>query len=223
MNKQNIIGVIALIALVVGGLAFLKAPSAASYGAATSPTPGNITYPTGRILPNPSTFDFVDVRQAAELDGPIMLGGFTAATAEAEAVTIGSCATGTSTPFDVANPFSATSTASIDALTGFGQATSTSLYVGTTTQASGLASTNVSASLLNGAVISTSTQFSAISGITTQLGSGQISAGSGTIGKIIVGPNERIGAFATSTYGTTGAINYSPALTSCTYKIFWKS
>lgn len=145
--------------------------------------------------------------------------GTTAATELQETVLVGTCATGTSTPFDLANPFSATSTVTIESLDVVGQATTTSLSIGTTTKSSGLASTDLSPTLANAASIATGTEAFIISGVTAGLGSGQVSSGTGSQAKIVLGPNERIGAFATSTATGAGAANYSPALTSCTYKI----
>lgn len=149
--------------------------------------------------------------------------GTTAATEVQEQVLVGTCATGTSTPFDIANPFTSTSTATIENLDVVGQATSTDISIGTTTKSSGLAVTDVSPNLVRAATIATGTEATIISGLTTGLGSGQVSAGTGSQTRIVVGPTERIGAFATSTFGTTGAINYSPAITSCTYKIRFRT
>lgn len=127
------------------------------------------------------------------------------------------CNTASSTMFSVANPFNATSTASIFMI-GTGNATSTTFSVGTTTAAksSGLALTDISASLVSGALVGTSSpQFTLISGITAPLGSGQISAGAGTINEIVVGPTSRVSGFATSTYGNAGAVGYTPSFTAC--------
>lgn len=136
---------------------------------------------------------------------------------------IGTCATtATSTAFDVPNPTGATSTATVLIMTSQGQATSTALNVGTTTLASGLTSTSPGQSLMAGAVIATSSQATIVSGQSTMLGTGQVSAGAGTVKTIAVGPNESIGGYATSTYGGVGALNYTPGL-ACTYKIKWEN
>lgn len=155
-----------------------------------------------------------------------LLGGTTAATSlqctgSVGTVALSGTATASSTLFDVANPLAATSTAEVFIPNGKGQATTTLLSIGTTTQASGLALSNVSASLASSVSAATTTQFSLLSGVTSPLGTGQVSAGSGTILRVMVGPSERIGAFGTSTATGAGAANYSPGLAGGTYKIRW--
>ncbi len=157
------------------------------------------------------------------ISGVSYLGGETTRTNVARRASAGAVATGTSTLFSVANPFSATSTATIVYLDVVGQATSTAVYVGTSTASSGLVAADVSASLINAGVIATGTEATFISGMTTGLGTGQASSGSGSQFTIIVGPSERVSGFATSTYGGVGALNYSPAATSGTYKIIWQN
>lgn len=125
------------------------------------------------------------------------------------------CNTATSTIFVIPNPANATTTASIQIFTGTGNATSTTFSVGTTTKSSGLALSDISGSLINAGLVATSTRFTFVSGITTPLGSGQSTSGSGTITKVVVGPSEKIGAFGTSTYTGVEATNYTPSFTSC--------
>lgn len=137
---------------------------------------------------------------------------------------VGTCNAGafvaSSTQFVVSNPFAATSTATIDTLIGAGQATSTTFSVGTTTLSTGLALANVSPSLVNNALVSTtSVSFYVNPGQTSALGTGQVTAGT-SVNKIVVGPTENIAMFATSTYTGVGALNYTPGIT-CTYKIRW--
>lgn len=132
----------------------------------------------------------------------------------------GTCGSATSTMFSIVNPTSATSTVEIDMMTLTGQATSTTFSIGTTTKSSGLALTDISPTLVNAALVATGTQATLISGFTTNLGNGQISSGTGSVDKIVVGPNERVAGYATSTYGGVGALNYTPAV-SCTYKLLW--
>lgn len=155
------------------------------------------------------------------LTADFVLGGTNISNALHQQVTSGSCASGTSTLFAIANPFtSGTSTASIEMLTGTGQATSTTFSVGTTTKSTGLALTDISPTLVNGGVAATTTNFSMLSGQSTNLGTGQVSSGSNTLSKIVVGPSELIGAFGTSTATGAGAANYTPGIT-CTYKVKW--
>ena len=133
----------------------------------------------------------------------------------------GTCNSGqfaaSSTIFGVLNPWNATSTVSLDFVSGLGQSTSTQISVGTTTQATGLALANLSVDFVNAATIATTTQFAVIGGQTGGLGTSQISAGT-SFAKAIVGQSEYVSAFATSTYGNAGAINYTPGL-NCTYGI----
>lgn len=138
-----------------------------------------------------------------------------------ETVTSGACASATTTLFAVTNPFAATSTASLMILGATGQATSTTFSVGTTSLPATASFTlsNISPSLVNGAFVATTSQFSLVSGQTGQLGSGQISAGN-SVSRIIVGPGEVIGAFGTSTATGLGAKNYTGGI-SCQYDIKW--
>lgn len=150
----------------------------------------------------------------------LFLGGVTADTSIGEQVSTGSCASATTTIFAVANPFSATSTVRLQSFKGIGNATTTLLYVGTSTASTGLALTNVSPTLVNAASVATSTQFITSSGIT--VGSlGYLSSGSGTFPTISVGPSDYIVAFATTTATGAGAANYSGTYSSCVYKLRW--
>lgn len=137
-----------------------------------------------------------------------------------EAPSIGSCNTGTSTLFLVANPFSATSTVTVQTFSAQGNATTSTLLIGTTTKTTGqsVVSSDVSATMVN-TTIATGTQAFTSSGITVGPGTGYTSAGAGTFRTIVLGPNESVAAYATSTATGAGAANYSPAFTSCTYKL----
>ncbi len=156
--------------------------------------------------------------------------GSTDATAKAIIVSVGTLNTGTyaasSTVFAVANPFAATSTAEIEIKSGTGQATSTTLSVATSSPAmlaAGLARTGANSlgptSLINSATIATSSAFDLFSGISTGSVSA-ISPGSGSVAKVIVGPNDSIAGFATSTAVGSAAANYTPGITG-TYVITW--
>lgn len=129
-----------------------------------------------------------------------------------------SCAsTASSTLFSVANPFTGSSTATV-MINVTGQATTSVLTVGTTTASTGLTTTNTSATLMN-ASVSTTTAAQFLSGLT---GAGaQTSAGANTFLTIAVGPNERVGATATSTATGAGAAGYNPGFSSCTYKVLF--
>lgn len=217
-------GVVALvIAITAVGLGLNHGTG--KYGALT--TPGVSTVPTtlsgGSV---PSLFSALEASESFLSDGPSYvlgvfgLGGYTVATSIEQKASIGSCNTASSTAFVVTNPFAATSTAQVVDLVLGQQATSTTLYIGTTTKSSGLASTDISASLANAALQATSSQAFLISGVTAPLGSGQISSGSGSISRIVVGPSESIAMYATSTYGGGGAQNYTPS--TCSYKLRWE-
>lgn len=132
--------------------------------------------------------------------------------------TAGTCATGTSTPFAMANPWSATSTASI-VMTIVGQATSTDIEVGTTTRSTGLTAAVVSNTLIDDVTIATTTQATIASGVV--LTGSATSAGTGSLAKIVVPADGYVGAFATSTYGDAGALNYTPSV-DCQYVITWE-
>lgn len=137
-------------------------------------------------------------------------------------VTAGTCVTGTSTVFDIVNPFAATSTASLSMFHGQNLATTTSFSVGTTTLPSGVVAATISPTLVNAASLASSSQFDVQGGQTTALGAGQVSAGSATVAKIIVGPSERLAGYATSSIATQGSSRAAEiGLGSCTYKIKW--
>ena len=128
----------------------------------------------------------------------------------------GNCSTvSTSTLFGVANPFGATSTATvyIDGVA----ASSTSVQVGTSTRTTGITQTSISHSLVN-TTIATSSAFDTFSGLTFG-GNGYQTAGSGTYQTIIVGTNESVVGFATSSFST--GINIG--LPTCSYKILWNN
>ncbi len=139
-------------------------------------------------------------------------------------VSVGTCASSaTSTEFSIQNPFgAATSTATVESISGIGQATSTNFLVGTSTASSvNYLTTNISPTLVNATIATGTPQFYISSGLTTGLAAN--SPGTNSVRTIVVGPSLYLLGFATSTYGNAGALNYKlPALTSCTYKITWK-
>lgn len=129
---------------------------------------------------------------------------------------IGSCAgLATSTQFAVANPFGATSTAFVRVIAT--AASSTVLEVGTSTRSTGQTLTSVSPTLIN-ATIPTSTTAQLVSGVLVG-SAGYLTPGAATFAKIVVGPNDFVGAFASSTYIT----GFTQGIASCTYKIVWES
>lgn len=133
---------------------------------------------------------------------------------------IGTCNTASSTAFAVSNPFFATSTASVVMVNGLGNATSSLFEIGTSTVSTGLTTSLISPTLVNATLATSSANYSFASGVT--VGSiGYVSAGSGTFGKIMVGPNDYVSAYSTSTYSGVGALNYTPS--PCTYKIMWEN
>lgn len=153
------------------------------------------------------------------------LGGNTDATAVSTQTSVGTISgtnsgvsySASSTLFSAVNPYSATSTASITLYDVVGQATTSSLQVGTSTALQGLSSTSVSKSLVNAITIATTTHYDIVSGLTTNA---DASAGSNSTFRIVVAPNVAVSAFATTTAGGNQAANYIPGL-SGTYKIVW--
>lgn len=219
-TSQKIIGGIAVVALILSALANIRMPSKST---PNSPVEGNVAgntlSPTGVYLPNPTVLDFLENRVALLADSQFMLGGATLATSIDEVPSIGNCAAATSTAFIIANPFNATSTA-IVILNGSANATSTLFEVGTTTRAvgyGGLLSTDVSPTLINATLGTSSVAWFLRSGVT--VGSGA-SAGAGTSETIAVGPGERVAGFTSSTYSGSGLTNYT--YDSCTYKVKWE-
>jgi len=127
----------------------------------------------------------------------------------------GSCATkATSTIFAVANPFAATSTATV--IVTYTTASSTLLEVGTSTRSTGITTTAISPTLVN-STIASSTNSAVYSGVTVG-GLGYTSAGSATFQRIGVGPNDFVVGFATDTLP-----GFTVGLSSCTYKILWNN
>lgn len=157
------------------------------------------------------------------LSGAFAFGGVDPSSDLQQQVSLGTCNTGayaaSSTQFAVQNPFNATSTVAVETLYGTGQATTTSFSIGTSTRATGIAST-IGKTLASAAKVATSTQFYLISGQTTLLGSGQISSGT-TVSKIVVGPTQYVAMYATSTATGAGSKRYTAGLT-CTYKLRWQ-
>lgn len=127
----------------------------------------------------------------------------------------------TSTQFAQANPFAATSTATFKYLNAVGQATTTTLLVGTSTATTGRTSSNVSATFINLSIATSSVVFTA-PGVNVGPGTGYTTSGTGTFRTVVVGPTEAVVATATSTAGGAGAAGYTPGLTSCSGYIEWQ-
>ena len=225
MNKTNIIvGVIAVVALIVGGLAYIKVPATqASSGLQTYGAVGGTVMPNGKVLPNPSVLDYFLARVALETDGPFLEGGATVATGIIEQPQITSCNqgiyAGSSTQFAIKNPNSATSTLTVLDVTATGQATTTTFLVGTSTTPGGNGSTGISATFVN-ATLSTSSLAFYTPGVTVGSGSGFTNAGSGTFMTIQVGPNDWVVGEATTTATGAGAAGFVPGIT-CLLKGQW--
>lgn len=128
-------------------------------------------------------------------------------------VVTGSCNTASSTAFAVLNPYNASTTASVEILTA-AQATSSLMQIGTSTTATGLTSSTVSSGLLTATIATGSVPSFYSSGITTSI---PVTV---TNYSVVVGPNQYVGDFSTSTYGGGGAVGYTP--TSCTYLVTFK-
>lgn len=177
----------------------------------------------------PTVFSALEATESFLSDGPSYMASSSAVnvtssnTLLGKSLSSGSCNAATSTLFAVANPFAATSTVRLTVLRASTEATSTQLLVGTSTLATGLTSSLISPTLVNGTV-ATGTGAFAVSGVRL-VTTGGTDAGANTSNIISVGPSEFVGAFATSTYSTSGSVNYTPlgSLASCTYKLEWNN
>ncbi len=218
-NKHKIVlSVVLALVVVFFGAKYFGVKSVA-VGAAPQNCSGSTTCFTGVAANNVYATD------------AMWIGSDTASTSERTIVTAGQCNVASTTLFSVANPFSATATVSM-IISGVGQASSSNLTVGTTTNllTSGFTQNNLSGYLAYnlGPAIATTSQFFIRSGVLSNLGTGQAPAGTSTAAiasSLLVGANEYVGAFSTSTYPISGAAvagigNYVPGLT-CTYKLRW--
>lgn len=206
-NKKLTIAFLVAFVVAVGGYFFPAVPKVVAGAISTA---ANITS---------SRFTQLTVDDGIFLDGVFSQGQGTNVAIDLQTdVTTGYCASATSTMFAVANPFNATSTATIY-LEGYSNATTTTFYVGTSTVAVGLSSSSVSPTLINQQFASGTVATTIVSGLT--VGSyGQLTSGTGTFSRIMVGPSDYIAGYATSTYSGVEAKSYSSP--SCTYKIKWE-
>ena len=208
MNKKIIIGVVVVlvVGLVVGYVVHQPATITTSKGIGT-PTGFDNVVIIGGVRQGVPTSEF----PVAPAVNTVIGNGL------ATLITSGSLSTGTSTLQIIANPFNATSTITQSQIQIIGMATTSSIIMGTTTATSGLTISNVTASLINTASIAKGSQVFVSGGIT--LGnSGYVSAGSGTVNEIVVGPLESVGIFASTTAGTYG----NASVTSGVYTIEWQ-
>jgi hypothetical protein len=139
-----------------------------------------------------------------------------------EYLKVGTCNAATSSPIAVRNPFNATSTATLISLELTGQATTTSLSVGTSTKSSGYALSDISPAFVNAVTVATTTGYITASGVTNGPNASFLSPGSGSQETIILGAGQYIGAHATTTATGAGANSYTPGYTNCTYKILFR-
>ena len=130
---------------------------------------------------------------------------------------VGTCAS-SGTLFSVSNPFAATSTAELVLMVGTGNATTTTLNVGTSTSAT---VTSQVGSLVKTVSVATTSKFAIASGSTLALGTGQVSSGTNSVIRTVVGPSQRVTAFATTTAVGAGAKSFSAGFAGCKYKIQW--
>ena len=195
-NKILSIGVLVAIVIAITGLFFPQSKSV--FGAAVTDVQNSV-------------YSGLSTAQ-------LFVGGSTAGTAVGTIVSTGSCVTGTSTVFAVANPFAATSTVELISLTVTGQATTSTLLVGTSTASTGLSSTSVSPTLANMTISTTTPNFTAGGNLVGS--AGYVSPGANTFRAIVVGPSDFVAGQATSTATGSGAAGYTPGLT-CSYKLRW--
>lgn len=161
---------------------------------------------------------FVQAAQQFILGGaPGSGGSYSATTMRSTRASIGSCAgAATSTQFAIANPYSSTSTVEIQVVGTV--SSSTALKVGTSTTAfPNNTASNVSATLIN-TTLATSTPFAVWSGIAVG-SAGYPGAGASTFSKIVVGPNDYVVGYASSSFSTGVNVGVS----GCTYKGLWQN
>jgi len=132
---------------------------------------------------------------------------------------VGVCNSATTTIFAVRNPFNATSTATVLAIEGVGNATTTTFEVGTSTKATGLAAADVSGTLIVNASVATTSGFYTASGIQSGASGSYLSPGTGSARSVVLGPTQYIAGFATTTATGAGAAGFTGGFTSCTYTI----
>lgn len=217
-NNSGVIAVIALIIAVIGVFTPVGKSVIKSFGATPQNCGGTVTCFTDLAVNN---FYNTAVQY---------LGGSTLATSYSSQVVTGTCATASTTLFAIANPYSATSTATSIVLFGTQGATTTDMVVGTSTTAfvSG-AATNVStvnANFLALTSVATSTQFYFVSGDTKYSFNEGTTTTTGGVpmvnqAKITLAPGESLVGYSTSTWSGSGNGNASiPSIpTSCTYKV----
>lgn len=234
-TKLNIIGAIAVIALLIGGWATLTKTSPPSPSQGFGSTAANTVLSNGVVLKNFTTVDAFLVRQAQEIDGMLGFQGLTVTTGLLEQTAVGTCSTASSTLFAV-NPFfgQATSTVTFANIQGTQGATTTDILVGTSTTPSAgptvaVATSSVNRSLFGMMGVATSSNFDSYAGITAG-DNGYTVPSSGTYQasavSIIVAPTEYVLGFSTSTNGGirnggTGATQVGVP-SSCTYKLTFK-
>ena len=215
---------VALVALIIGGLAYTKpvAQVASQFGSiGGSGGAGTVSPLPSYIYPNPTNLDYVQTA-VTEANSLFLEGGWTPTTAVAETATVGSCSTATSTIFAIQNPYAATSTVTFFNISGLVAQTS-DIIVGTSTVPGGMTATstlNVTGigGLLGMAAVATG-NFYTVAGLKVGPGTGYTTSGNGGYASnagVVVGPKEYLVGLATSTAVTGGT-----GVTSCTYKAQW--
>lgn len=148
--------------------------------------------------------------------------------------TSGTCNTGTTTLFAIQNPWSATSTVTYASIYGTNGATSTDILVSTSTLASpssiATATSSLTSSLFGIYNLAANKYFFSVAGVVVGDQAGYVQPISGTYpstnlnsGRLVVGPNQYILGFATSTnpVGNGGTSATSVSIPSCSYKLEW--
>lgn len=145
----------------------------------------------------------------------------------------GNCSTASSTIFAVQNPFGATSTLMLASIYGTEGATTTDILVGTSTTPApaGLAvsTSTVGKNIFGMFSVTASSKFFSVAGVTMGPGTGYVSPSGGTYPtsqvRIVVGPNEWIVGFSTSTAPSNGAgglgVSQLGVPASCVYKFIF--
>jgi len=184
---------------------------------------GGYFFPQTKAIFGNAATDIQNTVYSGLTTAQLFIGNGSVAGSIGSTISTGSCNAGayaaSSTLFAVANPFNATSTVTLQVISGTGQATTSSMLVGTSTASTGIATT-LGGTLANFSAATTSPFW--VSGGVTVGSAGYTSAGANTFRTIVVSPSEFVVAEATSTATAGGAAAYTPGV-ACTYKLEWKN
>ncbi len=221
MNRQLLVGSVFGILLVLAAafiLSFHSSPT--SYGATA--------FTSGQVQNSPFIFSsglsagsaqqlIIDGSGNLTTIGTLTVGSGSGVTQQ---FVTGSCVnTASTTLFAVLNPFNATSTATLISMTEGGNATSTTIQVGTSSRPAWNTTGDISASLIN----ATSTPSSTVEWLESgsqQSNLGFLPAGTASQFRVVVPPNVYVGAYAT---GTANGVQTGMTLgePTCSYELLF--